>query len=392
MLSTRFFLSFAFVAILSTAFAQPKNSGAVSTENQSNSAKAIKTPNQNKTVNSSPEVEKIEPKMTIEHLGDKPGLNTESLNTGYVEEAGHQAYKIYENDSTSGLNATIETNDIGLMLRPISKEVIAPNTIKITCDLVVKSTELIYGAGVNGIIDLSEFLLKEDDPVTIVPYSGLLFKSTDFVYTNYNPVVKELYFILSKTDNVDVQINKPLLRIAIIFEEDIVGTRDESSNIRSANIVNSEIILSNGGITELRSTKNKFLNINTRPFTIGNELMPDLNLVVKNIDCDNLGSAELCIPENINANLFHVWSNGRTSLEIKELQVGNYFVNITHPTGVVRNVPFEIINAADVEEDIYISNKISVSRKYIASESINLNNGVDIPKNRTVEFSIMNCD
>jgi len=395
MLSTRFKLSLVFIITLSTAAFAQTGKQAVFTEDPTNtkssnfSSKSYNSSNKIRTpiqVNRSNEVPATIPKKIIPHLADKPGWDTESPVTYRVAET---------NESDSVTNLAYNANTNSLMLRPFSKRVISENTserrIEIVCDLILKSSQPIDGTGVAGVIDLSKFPLDNEHIVEV-----------NFEYVamfNQNKVDSNLEVIdveLSKTDKVDIRINnKSLLRVVLIVEQDIGKSSNSSADIfRSAVIHSSGVVMANGDFSVLKSSKNRFLDINTGVLRTGEQLLPDLNLITKNVDCNGLGSAEICKPESLSGNvgLAQLWNNGRTTSEVSELIASSYNVKITYQGDIIADVDFEINDVKDIEAEIKIDESISTNARFIATDFIHLDVGVDIPVDKTVEFYIKSCE
>lgn len=392
MLSTRFILNLVFMITLSTTFAQPNKTKVDITEEQINSKSSNSLTNKKNTND-----DNLITKKTEENNFTKktPG-NTASKNAVNLATTTTTKPKV---ESSANLKLG-DLNNSSLMFRTVSKEVLEVNEtskIKIIVDIILKTTTPIDGTGIAGSIDLSKFLLHDDDTVEIIPDATSLFDFDEITINNYyeelnvlEEELKVLEFAAGKTGEVLIN-NKPLFRLAIIIMDEIPRELAEDT-LRSANINNGRILMANGGFTWIKSSKNTFVDIN-RTLRTTEQLVPDLILVTKDAICNGLGNVEICKPESLNGvvGLEQLLVNGRTVSEFTSLVAGAYNVKISYNNSIIDDVDFEIDSEEDIAEEINVNDPVDGDRTYIASEGVLINN-ISISKNQNFELLIKSCE
>jgi len=288
------------------------------------------------------------------------------------------------------VNPNNEFNNSSLVLKQVSLS----GDTQVTYDLVLNANKTTYAHGITGSIDLSNYLLDNEDVIEVHPNlkevidPGYLFNA-DVVFTKYNADTKTLDFAISKTDKVDAQIDyKVLLRIIIVMDE-IEGNTSKYASIKNSGLINED-----GQFRALKTSLNSFVSlVNTSNISKLNEDLIDLNLVTQNKNCNTLGVAEIC---NFNViledNISLEWSNGSTANKIAFLEAGNYNVKIKYQNSILKTIAFTIENDDNFEDQLIFNHQIANDGKYIASNNIDLNEGTEINRNQTVEFTIENCD
>lgn len=258
-----------------------------------------------------------------------------------------------------------------------------PGDLPIEYDLVLDVEGEVLVHGIKGSIDLSGYFADNDDELIISTQTSVL--EPELIFTNYNPDTKIFEYALSRTDGEAKTVKKGdrLMRVIGVAEEIFDGGNQPVLELTNGGIM--------GGDGQLHTIGNATLQTNTGKTPAASAGL-NFNIITTPSTCSRPGTAEIDMLNNNMGNFEYVWSNGMKSSKIDNLLNGVYTVSIIKSfNAITDNATIHIEGIAETESQIWLSKKLLENEKYVANNIIELNNGLEVPKDVSVEFSIGNC-
>jgi len=239
--------------------------------------------------------------------------------------------------------------------------------------------------GINGSIDLSEFIKSDVD---IVEIDTNLYEF-NVAFAKYHKDTKILDFAFSRTDQQDKfigsyswnLIDNVFLSITI-DKEDLI----ESEQVKKASI-KSNIISANGNYESLNGSNFYVYQVQTAALETVN-----FNLISIDSYCQQKGAAEIQIYEDDLSTYKFEWSNGMSGNQVDSLSAGNYTLSIKKDGNIIQTIDFEIASISGVSEMLIIDRDITKNSIFKVSKEILIESDVEIAKDYDVEFLIGGCE